>query len=85
MHIGNQYATSATDVRLLHPPVAQRAFLLDVFENNVNFYLRVVHMPTILKLNGTIDEVQCEQSPESALFFAIYYAAVSSLEDGDVS
>ena len=77
----------APDLRDFHPLPSQIPFLLDVFSENVNVFIQIVHMPTITKMvrdlrgNGM---TRCTPSNE-ALMFSIYYAAITSMEEDDVS
>ena len=77
----------APDLREFHPLPSQIPFLLDVFSENVNVFIQIVHMPTITKMvrdlrgNGM---TRCTPSNE-ALLFSIYYAAITSMEEDDVS
>jgi hypothetical protein len=78
---------SSTDLREFHPLPSQIPFLLDVFAENVNFMAQIVHMPTtttmIRDLRGN-PAARLTPSNE-ALMFSIYYAAVTSMEEEDVS
>jgi hypothetical protein len=77
----------APDLHDLHPLPSQIPFLLDVFSENVNIFLQIVHVPTVAKMvrslrgTGTL----ALTSVNEALLFSIYYAAVGSLEEDDVS
>ncbi|KAI1427110.1 hypothetical protein F5Y12DRAFT_197536 [Xylaria sp. FL1777] len=74
------------DPRELHPLPSQVPFLLDVFSENVNLIVQIVHMPTINKMarrSRGNDGTPTSPSQE-ALMFAIYYAAIASMEDDDV-
>ena len=83
-HNLNSSTPSLDDFR---PLPSQIPFLLDVFSDNVNAIVRVVHMPTITKmvhdLRGS-DTVSLTPAQE-ALMFSIYYAAITSMEEEDVS
>lgn len=41
---------SAHDLREFHPLPSQIPFLLDVFSENVNFIIQIVHIPTVTKM-----------------------------------
>ena len=41
---------SAPDLREFHPLPSQIPFLLDVFSENVNFFIQIVHIPTVTKM-----------------------------------
>ena len=77
----------APDVRHFHPLPSQIPFLLDVFSENVNLLIQIVHMPTVTKMfrdwRGT-DMTRCTPANQ-ALMFSIYYAAITSMEEDDVS
>ncbi|OJJ43035.1 hypothetical protein ASPZODRAFT_136578 [Penicilliopsis zonata CBS 506.65] len=68
------------------PLPSQIPFLLEVFAENVNLPLQILHMPTITRmvrdLRGS-DEASLTPSNE-ALMLSIYYAAITSMEEDDV-
>ena len=74
-------------LRELHPLPSQIPFLLDVFSENVNFIMQFVHMPTVRKMVRGLRSNGPEQltPANEALMFSIYYAAITSMEDDDVS
>ncbi|KAI1123588.1 hypothetical protein F5Y10DRAFT_280817 [Nemania abortiva] len=78
--------SSGPDPRELHPLPSQIPFLLDVFYENVNLVVQVVHMPTIRQMaRHSRGSGITQLSPANeALMFSIYYAAVTSMEDDDV-
>ena len=84
---GHNLSYSATDLNVFHPLPSQIPFLLDVFSENVNFFSRIVYIPTITKMvresrsNGMIRLTPANE----ALMFSIYYAAITSMEEDDVS
>jgi hypothetical protein len=67
-----------------HPPVNQVFELWQIFQENIDPLVKLVHVPT---LQNAIQEATCnlEKIPRSleALLFAIYSVAVMSLEDHD--
>ena len=75
------------DLREFHPLPSQIPFLLDVFSENVNLFIQIVHIPTVTKmvrdLRGS-GMTRCTPAHE-ALMFSIYYAAINSMEEEDVS
>lgn len=78
---------SAPDLREFHPLPSQIPFLLDMFSENVNFFIQIVHIPTVTKLVRDLrgsGMTRCTPANE-ALMFSIYYAAVTSMEEDDVS
>jgi hypothetical protein len=68
-----------------NPLPSQIPFLLDVFEENMNIIMHVVHMPSIRKMvrssRGSKPQLALKHQ---ALLFSIYYAAITSMEDDDV-
>jgi hypothetical protein len=78
---------SAPSLREFRPLPSQIPFLLDIFSENVNFALQIVHMPTILKMVRDLrgSDMTSLTPANDALMFSMYYAAVISMEDDDVS
>ena len=78
---------STPDLREFHPLPSQIPFLLDVFSENMNLFIQIVHIPTVTKmvrdLRGS-GMTGCTPARE-ALMFSIYYAAINSMEEEDVS
>ncbi|KAI0545913.1 hypothetical protein F4679DRAFT_448701 [Xylaria curta] len=78
--------SAGPDLRELHPLPSQIPFLLDVFKENINAAVQIVHMPTINKIarrsRGT--DITSLTPANEALMFSIYYAAITSMEDDDV-
>lgn len=80
-------SASSPDLNAFRPLPSEVPFLLSTFSENVNFFLQVVHIPTITKM------LRSKRGPNAssltpandALVFSIYYAAVTSMEDDDVS
>lgn len=77
----------AVDTASLHPLPSQIPFLLDVFSENVNSKAQVVHMPTLRKMIRNLpgSDLKKLTPVNEALMFAVYYAAVTSMEDDSVS
>lgn len=74
------------DHRSFHPLPSQIPFLLDVYAENVNFILHVVHLPTLKNMIRELRGDFARLTPaDEALMFAIYYAAITSMEEDDVS
>ncbi|KAK7749967.1 hypothetical protein SLS62_008076 [Diatrype stigma] len=83
---GHGLGTPAPDIRAFHPLPSQIPFLLDVFSENVNIVAQVVHMPTVRKMMRDLrsgDQSALTPANE-ALMFAIYYAAITSMEEDDI-
>ncbi|KAI1340658.1 fungal-specific transcription factor domain-containing protein [Xylariaceae sp. FL0016] len=83
---GHNLNPSASDPDEFHPLPSQVPFLLDVFSENVNSILQIVHMPTVRALARTSrgKETSRLTSGSQALLFSIYYAGVTSMEEDDV-
>lgn len=76
-----------SDLSEFHPLPSQVPFLLNIFHDNINLGIQIVHLPTVqqmvrdVRING-----MSQLSPaKEALMFAIYYAAITSMEQEDVS
>ncbi|KAF2438488.1 hypothetical protein P171DRAFT_423715 [Karstenula rhodostoma CBS 690.94] len=66
------------------PLASQIPYLLEVYERNVNFFVRVIHMPTLLKTTCSPGSTTALAPSDEALFFGVYYAAIASMEDSEV-
>jgi hypothetical protein len=66
---------------------SQIPFLLDVFSENVNFFIRVAHIPSISKMvRDARSGGMARFTPSNqALLFSLYYAAIVSMDDDEVS
>ena len=80
-------STSSPYLRDLHPLPSQIPFLLEIFLENVNVLLRIVHMPTITQTVRDLRDGSMARltSSNEALMFSIYYAAIASMEEDEVS
>jgi hypothetical protein len=78
---------SAPNLHEFHPLPSQIPFLLDVFLENVNLFFRIVHIPTVTKMVRDLrGSGMTRLTPSNeALMFSIYYAAITSMEEDDVS
>ncbi|KAI0873990.1 hypothetical protein GGS24DRAFT_461038 [Hypoxylon argillaceum] len=78
--------SSGPDFRELHPLPSQIPFLLDVFSENVNLVVQIVHMPTIREIARSTrgSDITKLTPANEALMFSIYYAAITSMEEDDV-
>jgi hypothetical protein len=70
-----------------HPLPSQIPFLITTFAENVNLLAQVVHIPTVSKMIRELpgSNLKALTPPNEALMFAIYYAAITSMEEDDVS
>ncbi|KAK4182404.1 fungal-specific transcription factor domain-containing protein [Podospora australis] len=85
--LGQSAGLTGTTAKHLYPSSSQVPFLLTVFNDNVNSLMQAVHMPTVKKLLLGSDQNQqaALSAPEETLMFAIYFAAVISMEEPDVT
>jgi hypothetical protein len=84
---GHNLGPSTPNLRELQPLPSQIPFLLDLFSENVNLFNQIVHIPTVTKLVRDLRGSGMSRLTPSneALMFAIYYAAIISMEEDDVS
>lgn len=80
------YRSSDVDLRKLHPLPSQIPFIWQVYVENVDPLVKILHIPTmnpiIRKIRSDMDNLPAGLE---ALMFSIYYAAITSLEDDEVS
>ena len=78
---------SDPSLRDFHPLPSQIPFLLDIFSENVNSIIRIVHMPTLTKMIRDLrgSDMSRLTPANEALIFSVYYAAITSMEENDVS
>ncbi|OAQ95837.1 hypothetical protein LLEC1_01372 [Akanthomyces lecanii] len=74
-------------VRECQPLPSQVPFLIDIFATNVNMIAQVAHIPTVRQLIRAVPggDLSALSPADSALMFAIYYAAITSMEETDVA
>lgn len=76
---------TSTDLREFHPLPSQIPFLLETYSDNVNVMAKTLHMPTVKKMIRDLRGDMSKLTPANeALMFAIYYAAVTSMEEEDI-
>ena len=75
------------DLHEFRPLPSQILFLVDVFNENVNFFCMAVHIPSLVKMVRDLrgNDMTGLTPAHEALLFSIYYAAVTSMEEDDVS
>nr|XP_036574332.1 transcriptional regulatory protein C139.03-like protein 10 [Colletotrichum truncatum]KAF6780747.1 transcriptional regulatory protein C139.03-like protein 10 [Colletotrichum truncatum] len=79
------YRSSDVDLRKLHPLPSQIPFMWQVYQENVEPLLKILHIPTMEKLIRDMRRNIDELTPgNEALLFSIYYAAITSMEDEEV-
>ncbi|OBR09800.1 Fungal specific transcription factor domain-containing protein [Colletotrichum higginsianum IMI 349063] len=76
------YRSSDVDLRKLHPLPSQIPFMWQIYQENVEPLLKILHIPTMEKLIRNMRRNIDELTPgNEALLFSIYYAAITSMED----
>lgn len=79
------YRSCDVDLRKLHPLPSQIPFIWQVYTENVDPLVKILHVPT---MNHVIRRLMTDMNGLSpaleALMFSIYYAAITSLEDDEV-
>ncbi|KAJ5116335.1 hypothetical protein N7456_000683 [Penicillium angulare] len=82
----HNFNSSSPSLQEYHPLPSQIPFLINVFSENVNILAQVVHIPTINKMMHNLRGDVSKLTPSNeALMFSIYYAAVTSMEEDDIT
>jgi len=78
---------SSPGLREFQPLPSHIPFLINVYSDNVNLLTQVVHIPTVTKMIRDLrgSDANNLTPVNQALMFSIYYAAVTSMEEDDVS
>jgi hypothetical protein len=78
------FSSTAHSMRNFHPPTQQIPVYWQIFKENVDPVLRILHRPTTEKLviEATRNLDHLTKTTESTMF-AIYYAVVTALDPGD--
>jgi hypothetical protein len=80
------YRSADVDLRPLHPLPSQIPFMWLTYQENVDPLVKVLHVPSMNKLvRETRNNLETLTPSTEALMFSIYYAAVISMEEDDVS
>ncbi|KIH93197.1 hypothetical protein SPBR_02264 [Sporothrix brasiliensis 5110] len=79
------FQSTTVDLRPLHPLPSQIPYIWQVYQENVDPVVKILHIPTTSKVirdaRTNLDNI----SPAAeALMFAIYYAAVNSLDESEI-
>ncbi|KAI0410187.1 fungal-specific transcription factor domain-containing protein [Xylaria palmicola] len=79
------YSSSNIDLRSLHPLPSQMLFYWQVYMENVDPIIKLLHVPAMTKV---VKELRSDMSTVTpgveALMFAIYFAAITSMEPDEV-
>ncbi|OTA90716.1 hypothetical protein M434DRAFT_397806 [Hypoxylon sp. CO27-5] len=79
------YSSSDVDLRKLHPLPSQIPFIWQVYQENVDPLVKILHVPSMSKIIRELRSNMNEISPGmEALMFAIYYASITSMEEDEV-
>ncbi|KAI0151537.1 hypothetical protein GGR57DRAFT_470599 [Xylariaceae sp. FL1272] len=79
------YSSSDVDLRKLHPLPSQLLFYWQIYQENINPIIRILHVPTMTKVIRDLRSNMSSINPGlEALMFSIYYAAITSMEPEDV-
>lgn len=79
------YSSAQVDVSKLHPLPSQVPFLWQVFQENIDPLVKVLHTPTMESLLRELRrDPQALRAADQALIFTVYYSAIASLEEDEV-
>ncbi|KAI0879823.1 fungal-specific transcription factor domain-containing protein [Annulohypoxylon maeteangense] len=79
------YSSSNVDLRKLHPLPSQIPFIWQVYQENVDPLVKILHVPSTNKIIRELRSNMNDISPGmEALMFAIYYASITSMGDDEV-
>ena len=80
------YMSSDVDLSKLHPLPSQIPFVWQVYCENVDPLVKILHVPTMSKIIRNWRDNMNHLSPGmEALMFSIYYASITSLEEDEVA
>ncbi|KAI8686620.1 Zn(2)-C6 fungal-type domain-containing protein [Fusarium sp. Ph1] len=78
------YRSADVDLAGLHPLPAQTSFLWQIYLENIEPLVKVLHIPTMSRLMTKVRRGEHDLRPgDEALVFAIYYSAVVSMESDE--
>lgn len=79
------YSSANVDLRPLHPSPVQIPFMWQIYQENVDPVVKILHIPTMNKLIREMRTNVDRLTPSAeALMFAIYYGVVVSLDADEV-
>ena len=79
------YSSADVDLSKLHPLPSQVPFLWQIYQENVDPLVKVLHKPSIEALMRELRRnPQSLKAADQALIFTIYYAAIASMEEDEV-
>ena len=78
------FSSTVHSLRNFHPPITQIPMYWEIFKENVDPVLRILHRPHTEKLiRESIRNLDHISKPLETMMFAIYYAVVTSMNPGD--
>jgi len=80
------YRSADVNLHKLHPLPSQIPFIWQIYQENVEPLIKILHVPSTARLLRDIgrNRESLDRGHE-ALLFSIYYAAIVSLDDSEVS
>lgn len=79
------YRSADVDLRPLHPLPSQIPYMWQLYKENVDPIVKVIHVPSVDKLIKEARKNLDNLTPANeALMFAIYFAAIHSMDEADV-
>ncbi|KAI1735921.1 fungal-specific transcription factor domain-containing protein [Xylaria scruposa] len=79
------YSSSNVDLRSLHPLPSQMLFYWQVYMENVDPIVKLLHVPATTKIIKDLRSDMSTITPAvEALVFAIYFAAITSMQEDEV-
>jgi hypothetical protein len=79
------YRSADVDLRPLHPLPSQIPFIWQVYQENVDPILKIIHVPSMSKIIKELRHNLDNLTPSmEALMFSIYYASITSLDEDEV-
>lgn len=79
------YRSADVDLKPLHPLPSQIPFIWQVYQENVDPILKIIHVPTMSKTIKELRHNLDSLTPSTeALMFSIYYASITSLDEDEV-
>lgn len=80
------YRSADVDLRPLHPLPSQIPYMWQVYQENVDPIVKILHVPTVeILVKETRKNLDSLTPGNEALMFAIYFAAITSMDEEDVS
>ncbi|KAK8856285.1 fungal-specific transcription factor domain-containing protein [Apiospora arundinis] len=79
------YRSADVDLRKLHPLPSQIPFIWQIYTENVDPIVKILHVPTMSEIVRQVRADMNSLTPGlEALMFAIYYASITSMEENEV-